>query len=305
MTSKNLQPNLNYLYVGGVLVASEKTMSGLKSYVKNNYESPKKNIKGYVIRIKYNDKGTSRIVINCTQVTITPKLNIKISDDDNFQVFTYSENDIKNYKFNISILKKIMHAMKNIDVEKSKIPISDLFNDKVVEKNDKVNKHKITFFEYLEPREDSGLNDHHSKETKLIMEQIIKELNKIIDMDKMIKIENQIPSDLLEKILKWTEKKKEGQIHYSDFVKKVIYNTFLKSEFKKLNVNTFDGIIVSNLIAHDSMLRNKTDNNDKYHISETLFNNGLPHIPKKEIPTELFKLIYKYHESREYHVGKK
>jgi len=208
MTSKNIQPNLNYLYVGGVLVASEKTMSGLKSYVKNNYESPKKNIKGYVIRIKYNDKGTSRIVINCTQVTITPKLNIKISDDDNFQVFTYSENDIKNYKFNISILKKIMHAMKNIDVEKSKIPISDLFNDKVVEKNDKVNKHKITFFEYLEPREDSGLNDHHSKETKLIMEQIIKELNKIIDMDKMIKIENQIPSDLLEKILKWTEKKK-------------------------------------------------------------------------------------------------
>jgi len=53
------------------------------------------------------------------------------------------------------------------------------------------------------------------------------------------------------------------------------------------------------------MLRNKTDNNDKYHISETLFNNGLPHIPKKEIPTELFKLIYKYHESREYHAGKK
>ena len=49
-----LTPSITHLFVGGDLVASEKTLKLIKDNVKKNYDPPKKNIKAYSIRIKIN-----------------------------------------------------------------------------------------------------------------------------------------------------------------------------------------------------------------------------------------------------------
>ena len=128
--NKVIDPTKDYLYVGGDLIASDKTMKKIKEYVKTEFDAPKKNLKGFLI--KFNMKKTSKVFMNvtCTQITITPKLFIGSTDDDMFQVFTYSLDEIKKYGFKKSHLKYMMKAVKNdlISFEKSKITITELLN---------------------------------------------------------------------------------------------------------------------------------------------------------------------------------
>jgi hypothetical protein len=125
---KVIDPTKDHLYVGGERVASEKTMKKIKEYVKTEFDPPKKNLKGFLI--KFNIKNTSKLFMNvtCTQITITPKLFIGASDDDMFQLFTYSSDEIKKYGFKKSHIKYMMKAIKNdlISFEKSKITITEL-----------------------------------------------------------------------------------------------------------------------------------------------------------------------------------
>jgi len=125
---KVIDPTKDHLYVGGERVASEKTLKKIKEYVKTEFDPPKKNLKGFLI--KFNIKNTSKLFMNvtCTQITITPKLFIGASDDDMFQLFTYSSDEIKKYGFKKSHIKYMMKAIKNdlISFEKSKITITEL-----------------------------------------------------------------------------------------------------------------------------------------------------------------------------------
>jgi hypothetical protein len=75
---------MDHIFVGGDLVASEKSFKDIKKSVKENYDAPKKDIKGYVIRIKIDKNNKNILSISCMQVTITPKLLIKSDDDDDF-----------------------------------------------------------------------------------------------------------------------------------------------------------------------------------------------------------------------------
>ena len=126
--NKVIDPTKDYLYVGGDLIASDKTMKKIKEYVKTEFDPPKKNLKGFLI--KFNIKKTSKVfmTVTCTQITITPKLFIGATDDDMFQVFTYSLDEIKKYNFKKLHLKYMMKAVKNnlISFEKSKITITEL-----------------------------------------------------------------------------------------------------------------------------------------------------------------------------------
>ena len=128
--NKVIDPTKDHLYVSGDLIASDKTMKKIKEYVKTEFDPPKKNLKGFLI--KFNIKNTSKVLmtITCTQITITPKLFIGATDDDMFQVFSYSPDEIKKYGFKKSHLKYMMNAIKNdlISFEKSKITITELLN---------------------------------------------------------------------------------------------------------------------------------------------------------------------------------
>ncbi len=125
---KVIDPTKEHLYVGGDLIASDKSIKKIKEYVKSEFDPPKKNIKGFLI--KFNIKKTSKIFITvtCTQITITPKLFIGAIDDDMYQVFTYSPDEIKKHGFKKSHLKYMMKAIKNdlISFEKTRTTITEL-----------------------------------------------------------------------------------------------------------------------------------------------------------------------------------
>ncbi len=123
-----INTKMDHMFVGGDLVASEKSFTDIKKSVKQNYDAPKKDIKGYVIRIKIDKKDKNILSISCMQVTITPKLLIKSDDDDGIQLFTYTSTELLKYGFKLTQLKKIMKAIKNntVSYRKTSIPISDI-----------------------------------------------------------------------------------------------------------------------------------------------------------------------------------
>ena len=125
---KILKPSISHLFIGNELVASEKTLKLLKDNIKENYEPPKKNIKGFIIRITIDIKDKIPIYINCVENTITPKLSIGPSDDDASQIFTYTKDELLDNGFKLSHVKKMMKAIKNnlISFEKSSISITEL-----------------------------------------------------------------------------------------------------------------------------------------------------------------------------------
>jgi hypothetical protein len=125
---KVLQPSINHIFVGNELVASEKTMKDIKQNIKQNFEEPKQNLKGYIIRLKIDANNKNPLIVSCTQVTITKKLFVDALDDDAFQTFTYTSDELIKNGFKISHVKKMMKAIKKnlISFEKSNISITEL-----------------------------------------------------------------------------------------------------------------------------------------------------------------------------------
>ena len=125
---KILDPSKVHIFVGNELIASEKTTKVLKDYVKNNFEEPTKNIKGYIIYLDIDKKNKTPLQVELTQVTITPKLIVGPKDDDAFQTFTYTSDELLKNSFKISHIKKMIKAIKNnmISFEKSSISITEL-----------------------------------------------------------------------------------------------------------------------------------------------------------------------------------
>ncbi len=125
---KILQPSINHIFVGNELVASEKTMKDIKQNIKKNFEEPKQNLKGYIIRLKIDANNKNPLIISCTQVTITKKLFVDALDDDAFQTFTYTQDELIKNGFKMSHIKKMMKSIKNnlISFEKSSVSITEL-----------------------------------------------------------------------------------------------------------------------------------------------------------------------------------
>jgi hypothetical protein len=123
-----LTPSYSHLFVGGELVASEKSTKNLKDYIKQSYNPPKKNLKAYLIRLKVNKTSTTPLILNCTEMTITPKLTIKSEDDDGYQTVKYSKIELNKYGFKLVHIKKLIKAIKNetVDFDNSIISVTEL-----------------------------------------------------------------------------------------------------------------------------------------------------------------------------------
>lgn len=125
---KVLQPSMSHLFVANELVSSNKLPKLLREDVKKNFDPPKKPIKGYIIRMKIDKNEKHIISINCDQVTINEKLNIKSLEGDGFQTFTYTSEEILKNGFKMSHIKKMIKAIKNhtVKFDKSFISITEL-----------------------------------------------------------------------------------------------------------------------------------------------------------------------------------
>lgn len=127
---KILQPSMYHLFVGNELVSSHKLPKLLRDDVKKNFETPKKPIKGYIIRMKIDKNEKDIISINCDQVTINEKLIIKSLESDGLQTFTYNKDELLKHGFKMSHIKKMIKFIKTnvIKFNKSFISITELLN---------------------------------------------------------------------------------------------------------------------------------------------------------------------------------
>lgn len=103
-------------------------MTKLKKSIKENIEPPKANIKVWVVNFSIKKNNPNPFVIIVGQYTLTPKLALVSKDDDKTQTFTYSLDELKNYKFSVKHIKQIIKKFKTnlIDRSKLSIKISDI-----------------------------------------------------------------------------------------------------------------------------------------------------------------------------------
>jgi hypothetical protein len=122
-----IDPQLDHLFVKNKLLISAKNAKEMKEKLLE-FDAPTKDIKAFNIRIKINKTGENILTINCTQQTINKKLKLVTEDDDVFQVFTYSPEELIKYGFKLSHIKSMIKTVKNhlISYEKSSISFTEL-----------------------------------------------------------------------------------------------------------------------------------------------------------------------------------
>ncbi len=122
-----IDPNLDHLFIKNKLFISGKTSKDIKEQLAT-FDAINNDISAFLIRIKINKKHKHVLTINCTQQTIKKNLKLVTGDDDMFQVFTYTTDELIKYGFKLSHLKSMMKAVKNnlISFEKSNITFTEL-----------------------------------------------------------------------------------------------------------------------------------------------------------------------------------
>ena len=108
---------------------AQKTIPNVKKAIKENVNPPKTDKKIYMVRIKYNPNSNKiKLMINCSQNTITSKLVLATDRyDDSFNI-VYSTEEYKKYKFSLDHIKKIISKIKKdeLDIVKQFISISEI-----------------------------------------------------------------------------------------------------------------------------------------------------------------------------------
>lgn len=124
----------NYLYRNNKIILFGSSFKELKEGVKE-FENPTKDLKVYSIDFNLDPDYKYPLIINCTQTTITPKLNLVVKMDDMSLSITYTKEELIKYGFKKSHLTKIMRAIKYdlVSYDKSSIPITNLL--KAIERN--------------------------------------------------------------------------------------------------------------------------------------------------------------------------
>jgi len=123
-----LEPNQQHLFIDNKLVTSQKTIKAIKEEIKKEYDNPEENIHGFIINLKINKTDKNLLTITCTQVTITTKLFVGSLDDDAYQIFTYSNDELLKFGFKISHIKQIMKAVRKntVSLEKNSVSITEV-----------------------------------------------------------------------------------------------------------------------------------------------------------------------------------
>lgn len=109
------------------IVASGKNISELEKNLEN-FESPKKELKVFIIRINIDKKYKYPIIVECSQETIDEDLVPYFKDDDVSQNFTYSNDELIKYGFKLNHITKMIKSVKHhtISFRRNTIPISEI-----------------------------------------------------------------------------------------------------------------------------------------------------------------------------------
>lgn len=108
---------------------AQKTIPNVKKAIKENVNPPKTNKKVYMVSLVYKpDSDKRKLIVHCSQNTITPKLVLATDRYDDAFSIVYSTEEYKKYKFSLDHIKKIISKIKKdeLDVDKQFISISEI-----------------------------------------------------------------------------------------------------------------------------------------------------------------------------------
>ncbi len=128
-----MNTNLCYLYRNNKVILAAPSFRKLKEDIKR-FENPSKDLKVYSVDFSLDTKYKYPLIINCTETTLTPKLNLVVKMEDMTLSITYTKDELIKYGFKKSHITNIIKAIKYnlLSYDKLSIPITDLL--KVTEK---------------------------------------------------------------------------------------------------------------------------------------------------------------------------
>jgi len=127
---KSIDLSKIHLFKKNTSLLNDVSMSKLKKLIKENVRPPQKNNKVWIVNFSVNINRKNPFTIVIGQYTLTPKLALVSKEDDRVQTITFSEDELKKYKFKVKYIGDIINAFKNnkISFAKMSVPISDIFN---------------------------------------------------------------------------------------------------------------------------------------------------------------------------------
>ena len=98
-------------------------MPKLKALIKENVVPSTEDKKIYIVSFGQN-KGDKPFKFCIARYTLTPKLGVLLKDGDRAQTITYTNDEIKDYGFDLKLLGKIIKLIKNENTSFKKMNIS-------------------------------------------------------------------------------------------------------------------------------------------------------------------------------------
>lgn len=119
-----------HLFKKNTSLLEDINMTKLKKSIKENVNPVTKNTKVWIANFSIDLKKKNPFTIIIGQYTLTPKLALVSKEDDSVQTITFSEEELKKYKFKIKYIGDIINAFKKnkLSFEKMTIPISDILD---------------------------------------------------------------------------------------------------------------------------------------------------------------------------------
>jgi len=126
---KSIDLSKYHLFKNNKSLLEESNMTKLKKSIKENVKPPQNNIKLWVSNFSVDPNNKNPFTIIIGQYTLTPKLALVKKDEDRVQTITFSEEELKKYKFKVKYIGDIINSFKQnkISFAKLSIPISDVF----------------------------------------------------------------------------------------------------------------------------------------------------------------------------------
>lgn len=117
-----------HLFKNNKSLLEETNMTKLKNSIKENVKSPLNNTKLWIANFSVNLNNKNPFTIIIGQYTLTPKLALVKKDDDKVQTITFSEDELKKYKFKVKYIGDIIDSFKKnkISFAKFSVPISSI-----------------------------------------------------------------------------------------------------------------------------------------------------------------------------------
>ncbi len=135
--NETIDVDKTYLYRNNKVILIAQSFKKIKEDIKQ-FENPSKDLKVYSVdfSLDKNPKGSKYpLIINCTQTTLTPKLNLVVKMEDMTLSVSYTKEELIKYGFKKSHINMIIKAIKYnlLSYDKLSVSITNLLkaNNKI------------------------------------------------------------------------------------------------------------------------------------------------------------------------------